>query len=65
MSIQMKSNEDIILWPDGTWCHREDLLDYQHMSDDFEVIPVGHARYDNISNDSRAQWARKLSAWPL
>lgn len=32
-------NDDLIyLWPDGTWCRKEDLEEYlSFMSDDFEV----------------------------
>jgi len=32
-------NEEIILWPDGVWCWREDLEEMLTCkSDDFEVI---------------------------
>lgn len=34
----MIENEDICLWPDGTWCYGEDLDEYTWMSDDYEVI---------------------------
>lgn len=34
----MPDNDDIILWADGTWCHRFELHGYGHMSDDYEVI---------------------------
>lgn len=47
MSIQPISNEDIIVWPDGTWCARGDLAEYQHMSDDYIVLPDGSIEWHN------------------
>ena len=32
--------EDVFLWPDGTWCYREDSYQYSYMSDDYEVLKV-------------------------
>lgn len=32
--------EDICVWPDGTWCFREDQPGYTHLSDDFFVLEV-------------------------
>ena len=32
---------DVMRWPDGMWCFREDLHEYGHMSDDYEVMPEG------------------------
>lgn len=37
--------DDILLWPDGTWCYRHDLHEMGHKSDDYEVIPFGSLRY--------------------
>lgn len=38
---EVKSDpEDIIVWPDDTWCHRHDLQTMNHMSDDYEVISI-------------------------
>lgn len=39
------SLEDLIIWPCGTWCFREDLSCFGHKSDDYEVIPFGCTRY--------------------
>lgn len=39
-------SEDLILWPDGTRCLREQLWEMTHMSDDYEIIPWGSARWD-------------------
>ena len=30
--------DDILLWPDSTWCFRHELSQYSHMSDDYETI---------------------------
>jgi len=30
----------IIFWPDGTWCHKEELDEYQWKSDDFEMLEI-------------------------
>lgn len=44
--------EDIMLWPDGTWCYREDLEDYlSFLSDDFEVVPFGTPRWEQVTGD--------------
>ena len=32
------SQEDVILWPDGTWCYREDLPQMQWKSDDYRTV---------------------------
>lgn len=44
----MPSLEDIISWPCGEWCYREDLCMMQHMSDDFEVLYYGTPAYLNF-----------------
>ena len=41
MNIRPASQLDIFLWPDGTWCFREDAGEYSHISDDFRVLPEG------------------------
>jgi len=40
------SPEDVILWPDGTWCLRADLAGYSYMSDDYLVIAFGSPEWD-------------------
>ena len=37
--------EDICLWPDGSWCYREELEEFSHKSDDYEVVPFNTPRY--------------------
>lgn len=32
--------DDIIVWPDKTWCYREELWKMDYMSDDFCVIYI-------------------------
>ena len=39
--VSATSYLDVMLWPDGTWYFREDLHEYGHMSDDYEVMPEG------------------------
>lgn len=39
MSQEAKlSQEDIMLWSDGTWCFRDELEEMTHMSDDYKVL---------------------------
>ena len=44
----MKEVEDIILWPDGTWCYRHELTEYGHMSDDYVVLEYGTTSWSNF-----------------
>lgn len=48
MNIRPIDNEDLLLWPCGTWCYRHELPEMTHKSDDYEVIPFGTARYDDL-----------------
>lgn len=41
-------HEDLILWPDNTCCFAHELRDMTFMSDDYERIPYGTARWDEI-----------------
>lgn len=38
--------DDICLWPDGTWYYHYDLPSMSHMSDDYEIIECGSARWE-------------------
>ena len=49
-SIRPISSWDICLWPCGTWCFRLDLDEYSWKSDDYEVIPDGTPRYEELMN---------------
>lgn len=43
------SDEDILLWADGTWCYAEELDEMSHMSDDFERVPVDTPRWYELN----------------
>lgn len=49
--IKPISGDDILVWPDDTWCFRQFLDEYAHMSDDFRVIPVDTPEWDAFIND--------------
>ena len=44
----MQDIEDIILWPDGTWCYRHQLTKYGHKSDDYVVLEYGTTSWKNF-----------------
>ena len=44
MTIQRISDEDVIVWPCGTWCLREQLHEMTWLSDDYEVMPWNSER---------------------
>lgn len=48
MNIRPIPCNAIVLWPDGTWCYHEDLSEYQHMSDDYEIVGIDDPRWDAI-----------------
>ena len=33
--------EDVIVWSDGSWCYRHELVEMTHKSDDYETLPEG------------------------
>ena len=35
---QKTEPEDVIKWPDGTWCYRYELPEFSHKTDDYEVL---------------------------
>lgn len=39
-NIKPISCDDIMVWPDGTWCYRSELDEYAHMSDDYITLPA-------------------------
>ena len=47
----MTDPDDVILWPCGTWCYREELAEFTHKSDDYEQIPAGSLRARDIVMD--------------
>lgn len=43
------SSEDICVWPDGTWCHAEELEQMlSFMSDDFQRLYIDTVEYNNF-----------------
>ena len=42
------SPDDLIIWPDGDWCHRHELEDFTDKSDDFSVISAFVSEYDDF-----------------
>lgn len=34
----VEHGDDIIIWPDGTYCERRELGGYNHMGDDYQVL---------------------------
>ena len=34
------NSEDVLIWPNGVWCHRCDRAQLDHLGDDFEVLKV-------------------------
>ena len=49
----MKTNtkldiEDILLWPDGTWCYRYELKEMTHKSDDYGVLYFDSEEYNEF-----------------
>lgn len=41
----MHHPDDVILWPDETWCYRSELEEMSHMSDDYLVLRVDSPKY--------------------
>lgn len=40
------SPDDVIMWPDGMWCFRDELPGFSHKSDDYRVISVDDDEWD-------------------
>ena len=43
--------EDVFLWPDGVWCHREEVDDYSHKSEDYQILYFGTEEWYKIVSD--------------
>lgn len=37
--------QDVILWPDGTWCYGDEIWEMGFMSDDYRVLRFGTLEY--------------------
>jgi hypothetical protein len=42
--------DDVLVWPDGTWCYYFERAEYSHMSDDYRVIPYLNAEWFAVTN---------------
>ena len=40
------TKEDLVIWPDNSWCYLEDLEEYPWKSDDYIVVSVDDPKYD-------------------
>lgn len=38
--------DDLIVWPDGTYCTRSDFHEMSFMSDDYEILPYLSEEYN-------------------
>lgn len=45
--------DDLIVWPDGTRCTRAELDEMRHRSDDFELIPAGSAKWEELMKEEQ------------
>lgn len=41
----MIEQDDLIIWSDQSWCYGYELWEYQHMSDDYVVVPESYPFY--------------------
>lgn len=48
---QVPDIEDVFLWPDGSWCHREEVGEYSHKSDDYQILYFGTDEWYKIVSD--------------
>lgn len=44
------NNEDLIIWPDNSWCYAEELEEYARKSDDYAIVSVDDPKYDYYLN---------------
>lgn len=47
---KLSSAEDLVVWPDDSWCYREDLEECSWKSDDYAVVSVDDPMYDYLVN---------------
>jgi len=44
------NSEDLIIWPDNSWCYAEELEEYTWKSDDYVLVSVDDPKYDYLIN---------------
>ena len=52
--IKQTNLEDLILWPDDTWCYRYELYEMNHMGDDSEVLSYDSDEYNKFFKEQLA-----------
>ena len=52
--IKQTNLEDLILWPDDTWCYRYELYEMNHMGDDYEVLSYDSDEYNKFFKEQLA-----------
>lgn len=55
----MQDMEDVITWPDGTWCYRHELVEYGYMSDDYIVLKYETKEWSRFLKDNEYVEQRK------
>lgn len=46
--FQPLSPDDIVVWPDDSWCFRSELEEYTWKSDDYRWILISDSKYDSF-----------------
>ncbi len=46
--FQPLSPDDIVVWPDDSWCFRSELEEYTWKSDDYRWILISDSEYDSF-----------------
>lgn len=46
------SLDDVMIWPDGTWCYRVELSEMTHMSDDFTRVHEKHRLFSSVMDSA-------------
>lgn len=47
--------DDIVLWPDGTTCFVHERHEYNHKSDDYEIVPFNTPRWRELEDGGVTQ----------
>jgi hypothetical protein len=44
------NSDDVLLWPDSTWCYRYELSEYGFMGDDYQVLKYDTDAWERFLN---------------
>lgn len=47
---RIMSNDDIVLWSDGTWCYGSEFPEMTFMSDDYQILKFGTIEHFDFQN---------------